>query len=190
MRLISQAVIALAIIAKQVISPVQIPFTETAKAAEAATVVPSNYTLTLNTQKPSALELKANKSSFDQDIVAPLKAAQAQKAQEDAQKAAEQAAANQLAAVIKAASSQSVALTGSDAEYKLYIYNHESGNNPARTNGSGCIGLGQACPGSKLLKVCPTLDYACEDNFFTNYAIARYGSWAGAYSHWLIYHNW
>lgn len=194
MRLIPQVAIAIAMIAQQVIASVQIPLTETARAAEATTVVPSNYTLTLNTKATSALELKAKKGSFDNDVVAPLKASQAAKAAAEAQKAQEaQAAANQAAASVaraSAAPATTVALTGSDAEYKLYIYLHESGNNPTRTNGSGCIGLGQACPGAKLLRVCPTLDYACEDAFFTSYAIARYGSWAGAYSFWLTHHYW
>lgn len=82
------------------------------------------------------------------------------------------------------------AVSGSDAEYKAFIYNHESGNNPLARNAGGCLGLGQACPGSKLLAVCPNLDYACEDAFFTNYAIGRYGSWAGAYSFWLSHRWW
>ena len=72
---------------------------------------------------------------------------------------------------------------------KLFIYFHESGNDPTKWNGSGCLGLGQACPASKLLAVCPNMDYACEDAWFTNYAVARYGSWQGAYQFWLA-HNW
>ncbi len=84
-----------------------------------------------------------------------------------------------------------VAVSGDDNAYKLFIYNKESGNNPARYNSSGCLGLGQACPASKLLKVCPDInDYACQDAWFTNYAISRYGSWAGAYQFWLGHHWW
>lgn len=68
---------------------------------------------------------------------------------------------------------------------KMFIYLRESGNNPARWNSSGCVGLGQACPAQKLLAVCPDVnDYACQDAWFTNYAINRYGSWQGAYNHW------
>jgi hypothetical protein len=74
--------------------------------------------------------------------------------------------------------------------YKSYIYMHESGNNPKRWNSSGCVGLGQACPASKLQAVCPTLSYACEDAWFSNYAISRYGSWAGAYKFWIANHWW
>ena len=72
---------------------------------------------------------------------------------------------------------------------KMFIYMKESGNNPLARNAGGCLGIGQACPGSKLLAVCPNLDYACQDAFFTNYAISRYGSWEGAYQFW-IGHNW
>jgi hypothetical protein len=75
------------------------------------------------------------------------------------------------------------------ADYKMYIYQHESGNDPKEYNGSGCVGLGQACPGSKLLAVCPNLDYACEDTFFTNYMKSRYGTWYNAYIFW-INNNW
>lgn len=74
---------------------------------------------------------------------------------------------------------------------KLYIYMHESGNNPARYNSSGCLGLGQACPASKLLAVCPVItDYACQDAFFTNYALARYGSWEAALAFWQAHRWW
>ena len=73
---------------------------------------------------------------------------------------------------------------------KMFIYMKESGNNPQARNAGGCLGLGQACPGSKLLAVCPTLDYACQDAFFTNYAVSRYGSWEGALAFWQSHHWW
>lgn len=73
-----------------------------------------------------------------------------------------------------------------DNQYKAFIYQKESGNNPAAVNSIGCRGLGQACPGSKL--PCGN-DYACQDAYFTNYAIGRYGSWAGAYNFWVT-HSW
>ena len=66
--------------------------------------------------------------------------------------------------------------------YKAFIYQHESGNNPASVNSIGCRGLGQACPGSKL--PCGN-DYACQDAYFTNYAMTRYGSWEKAYQFWV-----
>lgn len=73
---------------------------------------------------------------------------------------------------------------------KGFIYMKESGNNPMARNSSGCLGLGQACPGSKLLAVCPDLNYACQDGFFTAYANARYGGWGGAYEFWSSHHWW
>jgi hypothetical protein len=69
---------------------------------------------------------------------------------------------------------------------KLFIYQHESGNNPARVNSIGCKGLGQDCNG-KLPSVCPDwqTDYACQDEFFTNYMLHRYGSWTKAKAFWV-----
>lgn len=75
-------------------------------------------------------------------------------------------------------------------EYSQYIYAHESGCRLTVTNAEGCIGIGQACPASKLTAVCPSLDLACQDNFFTAYAVGRYGSWQGAYNFWLANHWW
>lgn len=75
-------------------------------------------------------------------------------------------------------------------ESKMYIYNKESGNRSTARNSGGCLGIGQACPGSKLLAVCPDLnDYACQDNFFTNYMLARYKSWENAKA-FHIKNNW
>ena len=73
---------------------------------------------------------------------------------------------------------------------KMFIYMHESGNNPLARNSAGCLGIGQACPGSKLLAVCPTLDYACEDQFFTRYMLGRYKTWENAYAFWVANHWW
>ena len=72
-------------------------------------------------------------------------------------------------------------------EAKAFIYMHESGNNPNAVNSIGCRGLGQACPGSKL--PCGA-DYACQDAWFTNYMLARYGSWNNARAFWLNNHWW
>lgn len=77
-----------------------------------------------------------------------------------------------------------------DNQYSSYIYSHESGCSTNITNSEGCIGIGQACPASKLIAACPSLDYACENTFFTTYAVARYGSWEGAYNAWLSQHWW
>jgi hypothetical protein len=199
MRNLYTSLIATVAIVNQAIAPVAPHLAKlVAQPAEAASATPSQYDIKINMQADSALDVVAKRGNFDKEVLVPLRAAQAAKAQADAEAAAkaqaDQAAAQQAAAARAAqaarASSPVPTLSGSDAEYKLYIYNHESGNNPARANGAGCLGLGQACPGSKLLAVCPTLDYACEDAYFTNYAISRYGSWAGAYSFWLSHRWW
>lgn len=75
-----------------------------------------------------------------------------------------------------------------DNSYANYIYMHESGCRTGAENPGGCLGIGQACPGSKLLAVCPGLDYACENAFFTSYA-NKYGGWAGSYAFWIA-HSW
>lgn len=83
-----------------------------------------------------------------------------------------------------------------DNPYAAYIYGMESGGrvagncDPSARNSGGCLGIGQACPGAKLLAVCPNLDYNCQNAFFTNYAISRYGSWASAYEAWKIKKWW
>lgn len=75
----------------------------------------------------------------------------------------------------------------SDNAAKAFIYAHESSNNPNATNYLGCYGLGQDCNG-QVRTLCGA-DYACQDEFFTNYAMRRYGSWANAQAFWLA-HNW
>lgn len=71
-------------------------------------------------------------------------------------------------------------------KYKDFIYSHESGCRPEAVNSIGCRGIGQACPGTKL--PCGA-DFACQDAFFTEYAMNRYGSWEAAYNFWLA-NNW
>lgn len=68
---------------------------------------------------------------------------------------------------------------------KLFIYSHESGNNPGAINrSSGACGLGQALPCSKM--PCSLSDYACQDVFFTGYMQQRYGSWDNAMAFWQL----
>lgn len=120
------------------------------------------------------------------------KAREAKLAQEAAEQAQADAEAAQLKeqAVTPAPSIQSSVTTvtpvyqSSCGDPKSCIYSHESGNDPTKYNPSGCLGLGQACPASKLLVVCPTVDYACEDAWFTNYMVANYGTWDNAWAVW------
>lgn len=82
---------------------------------------------------------------------------------------------------------KAVASSLSDNDAKMFIYMHESGNRTTALNSIGCRGLGQACPGSKL--PCGD-DYACQDAWFTNYAVSRYGGWQGAYQFWIAHRWW
>lgn len=74
-----------------------------------------------------------------------------------------------------------------DNEYAHYIYTHESGCRTHNPNGSGCDGIGQACPASKVIDQCG-YDYACQNAWFTNYA-NKYGGWQGSYNFWVA-HGW
>jgi hypothetical protein len=105
----------------------------------------------------------------------------------EAEKTAKALAAKQTAVIATQNKPQPVSTNAA----KMYIYMHESGNNPLARNSTGCLGIGQACPGSKLLAVCPNLaDYACQDAFFTRYMTARYKTWENAYSFWLANRWW
>lgn len=66
--------------------------------------------------------------------------------------------------------------------YENLVMQRESGGQSCVTNYLGCVGLFQACPGSKLYAACPTLDVDCQLSFFTNYMLAIYGSWANAWN--------
>lgn len=79
---------------------------------------------------------------------------------------------------------------------KAFIYDKESGNNPASVNGGGCVGLGQNCPDKHgnvaVIAACPNwqTDYACQDAWFTGYMEHRYGTWEKAKAFWVIHHWW
>lgn len=66
--------------------------------------------------------------------------------------------------------------------YIDYIFSHESCHDPGRLNPTGCAGLGQACPGSKL--PCGANDVDCQVRYFHGYAMGRYKSWSAAYAFW------
>ncbi|MEI7682690.1 MAG: ubiquitin-like domain-containing protein [Candidatus Saccharibacteria bacterium] len=71
-----------------------------------------------------------------------------------------------------------------------FVISRESGWNLAAHNSGGCLGLGQACPGSKLVNACPNwdTDATCQVRFFSGYS-SRYGGWQGAQEFWLL-HGW
>lgn len=72
-------------------------------------------------------------------------------------------------------------MTGDSA--KMFIYMHESNNDPTRMNSIGCYGIGQDCNGI-VYNLCGA-DYTCQDEYFTNYMKKRYGSWENAKAFWL-----
>ncbi len=65
---------------------------------------------------------------------------------------------------------------------KAFIYQKESGNNPNATNPIGCYGIGQDCNG--IVRDRCGANYECQDAYFTDYAMRRYGSWEAAYAFW------
>lgn len=80
------------------------------------------------------------------------------------------------------------ASTQSTDDAKMFIYEHESGNRTDTINAqSGACGLGQSLPCSKM--PCTLQDYQCQDTYFTQYAIKRYGGWEQA-KQWWIEHKW
>jgi uncharacterized protein YabE (DUF348 family) len=84
----------------------------------------------------------------------------------------------------------SAGISSDDYGAANYIISRESNWNPASVSRSGCTGLGQACPGSKLAAACPAwqVDPVCQLNFFSGYA-GRYGGWNGAETFWEN-HGW
>ena len=79
-------------------------------------------------------------------------------------------------------------IPASQHEAAEYIITHESRWRLDARNSGGCLGLGQACPGSKLVNACPNYanDPICQLQFFTRYVNGRYGSWNGAYQFWIV----
>lgn len=78
-----------------------------------------------------------------------------------------------------------------DNLYKQFIYMHESGCNTYDPNpDSGACGIGQANPCSKMPCGHAAADFACQDAFFTQYAIERYHGWAQAYQYWIAHRYW
>ncbi len=75
-----------------------------------------------------------------------------------------------------------------DNVFANYIYFHESGCRTQAVSPTGCFGIGQDCNGV-LQNSCGN-DYACQNKFFTSYALRRYGSWEKAYNFWSIHRYW
>lgn len=85
---------------------------------------------------------------------------------------------------------QAAGIKESDWNAVEYIIQHESSWRPTIRNNEGCVGLGQRCPASVLLKDCPDLDPVCQLIHFSKYAESRYGGWQSAYNAWVEKHWW
>ena len=98
-------------------------------------------------------------------------------------------------------------ISANDYKYVDYIASHEGGWCPTKIQGThdcpgymnpsdvpayGGYGIFQATPGSKMASA--GSDWATsavtQIRWASGYAIARYGSWEGAYNHWTVSHNW
>lgn len=88
-----------------------------------------------------------------------------------------------------------------DYGFVEYIVMHEGGWEPCKVQGgaincsyAGSMGYGvvQATPGSKMGSAGDDwrTNPITQLRWATSYAVGRYGSWGGAYSHWLASHNW
>jgi hypothetical protein len=75
-----------------------------------------------------------------------------------------------------------------DNSYANFIYSHESGCSTTALNPNGCYGLGQDCSGT-VEALCGS-NYTCQDQWFNNYALTRYGSWANAQAFWTANSWW
>ena len=204
MRNISQFAISMVLLASQV----QIPFLgDVAATADSQEVRNGVYEVRLQTNTASAIAVVGPKlPDYDAEVLAPLKAAQAEAAAKAAAEAAKVAAAKKARVkVIAAAPTVMVAgshadwmreagIAESDFGYVDYIIGCESGWGVTKSNyaGSGAYGLGQALPASKMAAY--GADYLTNPvtqlKWANAYAVGRYGSWASAYNHWMVRHNW
>jgi hypothetical protein len=202
MRNISKLALSLTLLATQVNAP-QIHLGNVAAAAASSDNAAGVYEVKLNTNTASGIEIVGpKKPDFEAEVLAPLRAAQA----EAARKAAEAAAKAKVRA--KRAKAIAVALVpGSHADwmraagiaesdfgYVDYIIGRESGWVATKYNyrGSGAYGLGQALPASKMAAF--GADYMTNPitqlKWANAYALGRYGSWAAAYNFWTARHYW
>lgn len=98
-------------------------------------------------------------------------------------------------------------IAAGDYKYVDYIASHEGGWCPTKIQGThdcpgymdpnsvpayGGYGIFQATPGRKMASA--GSDWATsavtQIRWATGYAVGRYGSWEGAYNHWIASHNW
>ena len=137
-----QSLIVAVLFATQVAIPLHIPATATAEASAQAVSRPKiTYNLNINTNSHQAVELVAQKPDFDQEVMAPLKAAQAAKAQAEAQAAAQAMQIKLASAVRDNQSNQKVGVASGDVWEQLRLC--EAGGDYTRNSGNGYYGAYQ-----------------------------------------------
>jgi hypothetical protein len=196
MRNISQLAISLVLLTSQVHVPALADATATTEASAPDAV----YEVKLNTNNASPVEIVDHTPNFDDEVLNPLHAAQAAAAAKAAK--SKKHSRRRTVVTVKAPAwpgthadwMRAAGISESDFGYVDYIISHESGWVYAKYNyaGSGAYGLGQAYPASKMAVY--GSDYMTNPvtqlKWANAYAVGRYGSWAGAYAHWLTYHRW
>ncbi len=203
MRNTLQFAVSMVLLASQVHTPILGSVTASAASSDQAGGV---YEVILNTKTASAVQIVQKQPDYDADVLAPLHAAQAAAAEAARQKALAAAKATHKKAVVRVAAHavlvpgshtdwmRAAGIAESDFGYVDYIINHESGWGVTKSNygGSGAYGLGQALPASKMAKF--GADYLTNPitqlHWANAYAVGSYGSWANAYNHWTMRHNW
>ena len=201
MRNISQFAVSMVLLASQVQIPLMGDSAATASSSQTAVGV---YEVKLNTNTASTISLVGQpKADYDAEVLTPLHVAQAAKAEAAIKTAAKAKVLKVTAKIVAPAAMvagshadwmRAAGIVESDFGYVDTIIDHESGWGVTKYNygGSGAYGIGQALPASKMA--------AYGSDYMTNpvtqlrwanaYATSRYGSWAGAYSHWMARHSW
>lgn len=162
------------------------------------------YEVKLNTTKASVVELVGpQKPNFDTEVLAPLRAAQAEAARKAAEAAKKRKTVRKAKVTIVAAVPtpgthtdwmRAAGIAETDFGFVDYIISRESGWVATKSNyaGSGAYGLGQALPASKMAPY--GADYLTNPvtqlKWADAYAKSRFGSWANAYAHWVARHSW
>lgn len=203
MRNISQFAVSMVLLASQVNIPLLGDVSATASADTASS---GAYEVKLNTNTATShVTIESKQLDYDKDVLGPLHAAQAAKAEALAKAAAARRAKAKRTVALVAAPALQVAgshadwmraagIAESDFGYVDYIISHESGWGVTKHNysGSSAYGLGQALPASKMAPF--GADYMTNPvtqlKWANAYAVGRYGSWAQAYSYWTVHHVW
>jgi hypothetical protein len=193
MRNISLFAVSLVLLTSQVNIPALGDATASALSPEKA----KEYEVKLNTNTAEAIEIVgAPKPDFDAEVLAPLKAAQAEAAKKfrKVRKVVVTKTLNVQVTGSHADWMRAAGIAESDFGYVDAIISRESGWGVTKWNysGSGAYGLGQALPASKMAPY--GADYMTNPvtqlRWANAYAVGRYGSWAAAYNHWTVRHSW